>query len=101
MRYRPTALGWIDPDFTLAPEWDAARVQQLARRLGYELMWPRAGSQLPLPDQVRESDAEALIIPAPEHLDPLTLNAVMHYRDVESVCPRLSFARWSITGARV
>jgi hypothetical protein len=45
---------------------------------------------------VREADADALIIPAPDHLDPITLNAVMHYSDVESVCPRLSFARWSI-----
>ncbi|WP_280212799.1 hypothetical protein [Nocardia cyriacigeorgica] len=100
MRQQPTALGWIDAELTRAPEWDAARIRQLARRLGYLLEWHREGSVLPLVDQVREAEADALIIPAPDHLDPITLNAVMHYGDVESVNPRLSFARWSIIGAQ-
>lgn len=98
---KPIAVGWIDYDRSTSPDWDAAQVQRLAKRLGYALIWPQECSPLPLSEQVRNADAEALITPTPDHIDPLTLNAVMHFADVETVSPRLSFARWSITGARV
>lgn len=93
MRFRPTALAWIDPDVTVAPDWDRAQVQRLARHLGYALIWP-ASSLLPLPDQVRAADVDAVIAPSASHLDPLTLNSLMGLADVEAVLPRLSFARW-------
>ncbi|TLF72849.1 hypothetical protein FEK34_27875 [Nocardia cyriacigeorgica] len=99
MRHQPTALAWIDPDASRATEWEAAQVHRLARRLGYVLVWPRDYSPLPLSEQVRTADVDALITPTPDHLDPIRLNAVMHFADVEIVCPRLSFARWSTIGA--
>ncbi|NEW37463.1 hypothetical protein GV792_03710 [Nocardia cyriacigeorgica] len=99
MRSQPTALGWIDPEITTAPEWDAAQMQRLARRLGFVLEWGREGSCLPLAEQVRAADVDAVIIPAPHHLDPLILDAIMHLCDVETVCPRLSFARWTVIGS--
>lgn len=82
-----------------APEWEAAQLQRLARRLGYVLVWPRLCSSLPLSEQVRNADVDALVIPTPDHIDPIVLNAVMYFADVEIACPRLSFARWSIIGA--
>lgn len=53
-------------------------------------------SRIPLADQVREWNADALLLPSTEHVDVLTLHAVMMVADVETVEPRLSFARWAI-----
>ncbi|NEW42782.1 hypothetical protein GV793_28260 [Nocardia cyriacigeorgica] len=98
---KPLALGWIDYDRSTAPGWDEAQVQRLARRLGYQLVWPAGVSALPLFDQVRDSDADAVILPSPYHIGALELNALMHIVDVETVLPRLSFARWSAIGIQV
>ncbi|WP_280274616.1 hypothetical protein [Nocardia wallacei] len=95
MRSVPTAFGWIHHDVSTTPEWDAAQVRRLARTLGYALIWPTAVSVLPLADQVRAADADVVITPSPLHLDVLTLHALMYVTDVETVCPRMSFARWS------
>ncbi|MBF6080931.1 hypothetical protein IU485_06120 [Nocardia cyriacigeorgica] len=96
---RPTALGWIDYDASTAPDWDRAHVRRLARRLGYRVVWPDEHSQLPVADQAREADADVVIVPAPEHIEPLELNRIMDIADVETVFPRLSFARWRVAGA--
>lgn len=96
---RPTAFGWIDFETSAAPEWDAAQVRKLARRLGYRLVWPDERSRLPVADQARAAGVEAVIVPAPDHLSPLELNWVMGVADVETVLPRLSFARWHAGGA--
>ncbi|MGY4102611.1 hypothetical protein ACW2Q0_24080 [Nocardia sp. R16R-3T] len=95
MRSRPTALGWIDPVVAGNPEWGAAQVRRLARRLGYALVWPPQITLVPLLDQVRSADVDAVIMPSPLHLDVLMLNAVMCVADVETVTPRMSFARWT------
>ncbi|MFI6366908.1 hypothetical protein ACIBG0_29635 [Nocardia sp. NPDC050630] len=95
MRPRPTALGWIDPVVTEMPEWDAAQVRRLARRLGYALVWPPDITLVPLVDQVRGADVDAVIMPSPLHMDALTLHAVMCVADVETIAPRMSFARWT------
>ncbi|MFI1461321.1 hypothetical protein [Nocardia carnea] len=99
MRYRPTALGYVDPDISRSIDWDRAQVQRLARHLGYLVMWHDLASVLPLPDQVRAADVDAVVIPGPDHLGPLELNRVMGIADVETVLPRLSFARWSMARA--
>jgi hypothetical protein len=39
-----------------------------------------------------------VILPAPDHLGALELNRVMDVADVETVLPRLSFARWYAAG---
>ncbi|MGY4101605.1 hypothetical protein ACW2Q0_18920 [Nocardia sp. R16R-3T] len=95
---KPVALAWIDYDNSAAPQWEAAQVQRLARRLGYRLVWPERPALLPLADQVRNAGADAVILPAPDHVGPLELDGLMHVADIETVCPRLSFARWSFAG---
>lgn len=92
---RPLALGWVHPE-TAAPDWDMAQVRRLARRLGYRLQWSAEASRIPLADQVREWNADALLLPATEHVDILTLHAVMMVADVETAEPRMSFARWAV-----
>lgn len=97
MRSQPTAFGWIDPDVSTAREWDAARIRRLCRQLGYTLIWPDTPT-IRFIDRVRDADVDAVVLPTPDHLDPLTLNNLMHLADVELVSPRLSFARWSSVG---
>ncbi|MFJ1457773.1 hypothetical protein [Nocardia sp. N2S4-5] len=92
----PIALGWIDLTVSLAPEWDTAQVRRLARHLGYRVVWPPDVDLIPLVDRVRATEADAVITPAPAHLDVLLLHAVMSAADVETVEPRISFARWSV-----
>ncbi len=96
MRARPTALGLIDPDGETC-EWQRAQVQRLARSLGYKLVWGSETSLLPVVDQVRAADVDTVIIATVDRLDALALNAVLSLVSVESVCPRLSFARWADT----
>lgn len=92
---RPIALGWIDYDASCAFEWDRARIRRLARHLGYRVVWRSERSVLPIVTQIRNSGAELVVLSSPDHLDPLELNAVMEVADVETVVPRLSFARWA------
>lgn len=94
MRRNPTALGVVDPD-SQAYAWHRAQVQRLARHLGYAVIWPQIDAAIPLADQVRQLEVDVVIVPSLEHLDILTLNSVMAVAPVESVCPRLSFARWA------
>ncbi|MGW0178995.1 hypothetical protein [Nocardia sp. NPDC003345] len=95
----PIALGWVDDEVSAAPDADWAAVRKLGQRLGYRLIWPDQCSVLAVVDQVRNSGADVVILLAPDHLRPLELNAVMDIADVETVLPRLSFARWSMFGA--
>ncbi|MEU4313729.1 hypothetical protein [Nocardia sp. NPDC024068] len=99
MRCRPTALGYVDLDVSTSVVWERAQIQRLGRHLGYLMIWPDPVSVLPLFDQVRAADVDAVVIPGPHHLGPLELNRVMDVADVETVLPRLSFARWSMTRA--
>lgn len=91
----PIALGWVDDDASTASGRDRVQVERLARRLGYCIVWPDVHSVLSLAEQARNTGAEVVILPAPDHLGPLELNRVMDVADVETVLPRLSFARWS------
>ncbi|WP_280236402.1 hypothetical protein [Nocardia cyriacigeorgica] len=61
---------------------------------------PDERSILPLAEQMRAAGVDALITPAPAHLDSLTLHTLMGLGDVEMVWPRLSFARWAVVGVR-
>lgn len=90
----PVALGWVHPE-SVALEWDMAQVRRLAQRLGYVLVWAPECSRIPLADQVRAVGTEVVIAPAPAHFDVRTLNAVMCVADIETVWPRMSFARWA------
>ncbi|WP_024800492.1 hypothetical protein [Nocardia sp. BMG51109] len=94
MRSHPTAFAWVDPDDCRWSELDDARIRKLARQLGYRLYWPLP-SALPLVDQVRSADVDAVITPSPSHLDAIQLHALMCLVDVETACSRMSFARWT------
>ncbi|WP_024802133.1 hypothetical protein [Nocardia sp. BMG51109] len=94
MRAHPTAFAWVDPNTSPWGEWENARIRRLARRLGYALYWPDP-SALPLVDQVRAADVDAVIVPSPGHLNAIQLQALMCIVDVETATPRLSFARWA------
>ncbi|AHH21280.1 hypothetical protein NONO_c65100 [Nocardia nova SH22a] len=97
MRGCPSALGWIDPEVSGSPEWDAAQIRRLARRLGYALIWPD-DFVVPLVDYVRGADVDAVLVPAPACLCAGELDALMHVVDIETVWPRMSFVRWSALG---
>lgn len=94
MRAHPTAFAWVDPAVGPWSELDNARIRGLARQLGYALYRP-GSSVLPLVDQVRAADVDAVITPSPSHLDVIQLHALMCITDVETVWPRMSFARWT------
>ncbi|WP_460700880.1 hypothetical protein [Nocardia thraciensis] len=100
MRENPTAFAWVDPTISPWGEWENARIRQLARRLGYRLYWPEP-SVLPLVDQVRDADVDAVITPSPCHLDVMQLHALMSIVDVETATPRMSFARWAVLPCQV
>ncbi|MEV5837263.1 hypothetical protein [Nocardia sp. NPDC052112] len=91
------ALGWIDP-CSPTPDWDAAQVRRLARRLGYALCWADPGSVLGLVEQVTASGVDMVLLPSSAHVDAVTLVRVMAVADVECACPRTSFGRWSTLG---
>lgn len=100
MRAHPTALGWIDPDVSKAWDWERAQIRRLARKLGYRLLWPPVNSLVPLVDQVRSTEVDAVITPTPDHLDVLTLHAVMCIAEVHTVCPAMRFDRWALPSTR-
>ncbi|MBF6175908.1 hypothetical protein [Nocardia blacklockiae] len=95
MRFRPTALGWVDSEVSDALMWDRTQVQRLARSLGYLIIWPEL-SLTPLADQVRAANVDAVITPSPQHLSPLALNGILHFAEIETLSPRLSFTRWTM-----
>lgn len=95
MRLRPTASGWVDHDSSTTPEWDVAQLKRLARQLGYALVWAPIDSVVPLVDLVRVADVDAFLCPAPDLLDTFTLHALMCVVQVETACPRMSFAPWA------
>ncbi|WP_231951634.1 hypothetical protein [Nocardia terpenica] len=70
-------------------------MRRLARLLGYVLIWSPEDTSLPLVDQVRAADVDAVITPASAHLDAIMLHSVMCIADVETACPRMSFSRWA------
>ncbi|BCK56863.1 hypothetical protein NWFMUON74_46350 [Nocardia wallacei] len=86
MRAYPTAFAWIDPVIGDWSDLEIVRVRRLARQLGFRLYWP-APSALPLVDQVRYADVDAVIVPSPTHLDVVQLHALMCITDVETACP--------------
>lgn len=94
MRAEPTAFGYVNDAVTRAPQWDSAACARLARRLGYRLIWPSAECPLPLVDQVRSADVDAVVIPSADHVDALTMDRLMHTCDVETVLPRETWARY-------
>lgn len=63
------AFGWINHDISRAPETNRDRVHRLADRLGYHLVCLVEHSVLRVADQARNTGADLVILPAPDHLD--------------------------------
>jgi hypothetical protein len=91
------AIGWIDP-CSPTPEWDAAQVRRLARRLGYTLRWADSGSVLGLVEQITACGTDVVLLPSSAHVDAVTLDRLMAVVDVECAAPRASFGRWAVVG---
>lgn len=90
----PMALGWIDSRMSSGVELDRARVQRLARQLGYRIVWLPEMALPGVLGRAHCAEIQAVITPAPAHLDVFSLNQLMHLVDVETVEPRTSFSRW-------
>ncbi|WP_280378877.1 hypothetical protein [Nocardia wallacei] len=39
---------------------------------------------------------DVVITPSPLHLSPLEVNGILYLAEIETVSPRLSFARWTL-----
>ncbi len=91
------AMGWFDP-CSPVPQWDAAQVRRLARRLGFTVCWANPTSPLGLVEQLEASGLRVVLLPSTAHVDAVTLDRLMAVADVECAAPRRSFARWSSFG---
>ncbi|WP_330181658.1 hypothetical protein OHB26_35670 [Nocardia sp. NBC_01503] len=97
MQANPTALAFVDPEISgPGTAWDCAQVRRLARRLGYELLWPPEDSALPLADLARELDVDAVIVPAATHLDFATVDALTRVCEIECAQPPLTYTRRAV-----
>ncbi|MVU82552.1 hypothetical protein GPX89_35645 [Nocardia sp. ET3-3] len=102
MRYKPTCLGYLRTDISGVTQlWDQTQIRKLATRLGYDfadmvIYDPRFGRPplARLKAQATRLDAEAVIVPSPEHFEggeiPGTLVAQV---DVITVTPEETYAR--------
>ncbi|WP_458687111.1 hypothetical protein [Nocardia tengchongensis] len=102
MRWKPTCLGYIRTDVSgLAQLWDQSQIRKLATRLGYDfadmvVYDPKFGRPplARLRAQATRLDAEAVIVPGPEHFEggevPGTL---VQQLDVITVSPEETYAR--------
>lgn len=77
MRYKPTCLGYLRTDVSrVAQLWDQSQIRKLATRLGYDfadmvIYDPKFGRPpfARLKAQAIRLDAEAVIVPSPEHTE--------------------------------
>ncbi|GAB4589356.1 hypothetical protein Ntsu_71880 [Nocardia sp. IFM 10818] len=102
MRYKPTALGYLNVDVSgIGRLWDESRIRELAERLGYDF----AGMVVFDPKALRPPlaklkalatrlDAEAVIVPGPEHFEGGQVPAsLVEQLEVITVGPELRYAR--------
>ncbi|WP_245663184.1 hypothetical protein [Nocardia inohanensis] len=102
MRYKPTCLGYLRVDVSgVAQLWDESRIRCLAERLGYDFAGivvfdPRSGRPplARLRAQASRLDAEAVIVPGPEHFESGQIpEALVRQLDVVTVHPEETYAR--------
>lgn len=102
MRYKPTCLGYIRTDVSgLAQLWDQSQIRKLATRLGYDftdmvIYDPRFGRPplARLKAQATRLDAEAVIVPSPEHFEGGDIpGTLVQQLDVITVNPEETYAR--------
>ncbi|MFD7846747.1 hypothetical protein ACFV4K_27905 [Nocardia sp. NPDC059764] len=102
MRYRPTCLGYLRTDVSgVAQLWDQSQIRKLATRLGYDfadmvVYDPRFGRPplARLKAQATRLDAEAVIVPSPEHFEGAEIpGTLVRQLDVITVTPEETYAR--------
>lgn len=102
MRYKPTALGYIRTDASgMAQLWDQSQIRRLAAKLGYDfadmvIYDPRFGRPplARLKAQATRLDAEAVIVPSPEHFEGGQIpGALIRQLDVITVSPEETYVR--------
>ncbi|MVU78243.1 hypothetical protein GPX89_13440 [Nocardia sp. ET3-3] len=103
MRYKPTALGYLRTDVSgIGQLWDESQIRRLAARLGYDfadmVVYDPVSRRPPLARlraQTTRLDAEAVIVPSPEHFEGGKVpEALIQQIDVITVHPEETYARW-------
>ncbi|MEV2218929.1 hypothetical protein AB0E01_03520 [Nocardia vinacea] len=104
MRPTPTAIGFIRQDVSGdAMDWDIAQIRKLATRYGYDLAeivrLEGAGTHIlaALREVIRETEAEAVIMPNLAHLDDRP-EELVRACDVITVNPTNTYARRAYPG---
>lgn len=102
MRWRPTCIGYLRTDVSgMAQLWDQTQIRRLATRLGYDfsdlvIYDPKFGRPplARLKAQATRLDAEAVIVPSPEHFEGAEIPSDLVRRiDVITVSPEETYAR--------
>lgn len=105
MRWRPTCLGYLRTDVSgIGQLWDESQIRRLAERFGYDLAAvivydPNTGRPplARLKAQATRLDAEAVIVPSPEHFVGSEIPcSLVHQTDVITVTPEAIYARRAI-----
>ncbi|MFJ9368898.1 hypothetical protein ACIRRA_31370 [Nocardia sp. NPDC101769] len=109
MRWKPTCLGYLRTDVSgLAQLWDQSQIRKLATRLGYDfadmvVYDPRFGRPplARLRAQATRLDAEAVIVPSPEHFEGKEIpGTLVQQLDVITVSPEETYSRRSMPPRR-
>ncbi|MFI1918990.1 hypothetical protein [Nocardia sp. NPDC020380] len=109
MRYKPTALGYVRTDVSgISQLWDESQIRKLATRLSYDFSGmvvydPNSGRPplARLKAQATRLDAEAVIVPGPEHFEGSEIpGTLVQQLDVITVHPEETYARRSMPPLR-
>ncbi|MGV9410494.1 hypothetical protein ACWDOP_11315 [Nocardia sp. NPDC003693] len=109
MRYRPTCLGYLRTDVSGAARLrDEDRIRNLAARLGYDfagaVVFDPSSGRPPLAGlkaQATRLDAEAVIVPGPEHFEGGRVpEGLVRRLDVITVEPEQTYARRAVSPLR-
>ncbi|WP_327145972.1 hypothetical protein [Nocardia sp. NBC_01327] len=102
MRWKPTCIGYLRTDVSgVAQMWDQSQIRRLAERLGYDfadmvIYDPKFGRPplARLRAQATRLDAEAVVVPSPEHFEGGEIPAALVLQvDVIVVNPEETYAR--------
>ncbi|WP_330252109.1 hypothetical protein OG874_39380 [Nocardia sp. NBC_00565] len=107
MRPTPTAIGFIHRDISGSSQaWDTAQIRKLAKRLGYDIaeivLLDSTATHIvaALREVIRDTEAEAVIMPNLAHLDNQPA-ALVRVCDVITVNPVETYDRHSLPPIRM